>query len=111
MLTSVALLYFDNNKDLINKSKTENFKSHSSSTPPKGPGENGDRMESQTSQNSNHKYKISNQSYILSILNYSKDYFVQIYQKNNKSHLFPDTLSEIKNVELDYIKNYLDKFW
>ena len=26
MLTSVALLYFDNNKDLINKSKTENFK-------------------------------------------------------------------------------------
>ena len=56
----------------------------------------------------NHKYKISNQSYILSILNYSKDHFVQIYQKKKKSHFFPDSLSEIKNVELDYIKNYLD---
>ena len=56
----------------------------------------------------NHKYKINNQSYILSILNYSKDYFVQIYQKKKKSHLFPYSLSEIKNVELDYIKNYLD---
>ena len=33
---------------------------------------------------------------------------MQIYQKKKKSHLFPDSLSEIKNVELDYIKNYLD---
>ena len=56
----------------------------------------------------NHKYKISNQSYILSILNYSKDHFVQIYQKKKNSHLFPDSLSEIENVELDNIKNYLD---
>ena len=33
---------------------------------------------------------------------------MQIYQKKKNSHLFPDSLSEIKNVELDYIKNYLD---
>ena len=56
----------------------------------------------------NHKYKIKNQSYILSILNYSKDHFLQLYQTKKKSYLFPDSLSEIKNVELDYFKNYLD---
>ena len=55
----------------------------------------------------NHKYKISDQEYILSILNHSKDNFVQIYQKK-KNFLFSlKCLSDIKNIDLDHIGTYL----
>ena len=54
----------------------------------------------------NLKYKINDNIYILSILNYSKDNFVQIYQKKNFL-FFLKCLSDIKNIDLDHIDNYL----
>ena len=54
----------------------------------------------------NLKSKINDNIYILSILNYSKDHFVQIYQKKKKC-LFLKCLSNIKNIDLDHIGTYL----
>ena len=56
----------------------------------------------------NHKYKIDDHKYILSILNYSRDYFVQIYQKKKSSYFFLESLSDIKNINLDLTANYLE---
>lgn len=58
----------------------------------------------------NHKYKINNQEYILSILNHSNDNFVQLYQKKKKSFFFLDSLSDISSIDLDIIETYLEKF-
>ena len=55
----------------------------------------------------NLKSKINDNIYILSILNYSKDHFVQIYQKKKNSLFFLKYLSDIKNIELDHIGTYL----
>ncbi len=56
----------------------------------------------------NLKAKINDNTYILSILNYSKDHFVQIYQKK-KNFLFSlKCLSDIKNIDLDHIGTYLE---
>ena len=56
----------------------------------------------------NQKYKIKDQEYILSILNHSKDNFVQIYQKKKKSLFFLDCLSEIKNLDIVDIETFLE---
>ena len=48
--------------------------------------------------------------YIISILNHSKDNFVQIYQKKKNSYFFFKSLSDIKNIDLDLIENYLKTF-
>ena len=58
----------------------------------------------------NHKYKINDKGYILSILNYSNDNFVQIYQKKRNFFFFLESLSDIKNIDLDVIETYLKKF-
>jgi tRNA A37 threonylcarbamoyladenosine modification protein TsaB len=55
----------------------------------------------------NLKSKINDNIYILSILNYSKDHFVQIYQKKKNFLFFLKCLSDIKNIELDHIGTYL----
>ena len=55
----------------------------------------------------NYKYKINDNKYILSILNCYKDNFVQIYQKKKNSYFFLENLSDIKNINLDLIENYL----
>ena len=55
----------------------------------------------------NYKYKINDNKYILSILNYYKDNFVQIYQKKKNSCFFLENLSDVKNINLDLIENYL----
>ncbi len=55
----------------------------------------------------NYKYKINDNKYILSILNYYKDNFVQLYQKKKNSYIFLKNLSDIKNINLDLIENYL----
>ena len=55
----------------------------------------------------NLKSKVNDNIYILSILNYSKDHFVQIYQKKKNSLFFLESLSDIKNIDLDYIGTYL----
>ena len=55
----------------------------------------------------NLKSKINDNIYILSILNYSKDHFVQIYQKKKNFLFFLKCLSDIKNIDLDYIGTYL----
>ena len=55
----------------------------------------------------NLKSKINDNIYILSILNYTKDNFVQIYQKKKNSLFFPESLSDIKNIDLDQIDTYL----
>ncbi len=58
----------------------------------------------------NYKCKINDQGYIISILNHSKDNFVQIYQKKKNSTFFFQKLSDIKNIDLDIIENYLKTF-
>ena len=58
----------------------------------------------------NLKSKINDNIYILSILNYSKDHFVQIYQKKKNSNILLQKLSDIKNIDLDLIGNYLKTF-
>ena len=58
----------------------------------------------------NLKSKINDNTYILSILNYSKDHFVQIYQKKKNSNFLLQKLSDIKNIDLDLIGNYLKTF-
>lgn len=58
----------------------------------------------------NYKYKINEQEYILSILNHSKDNFVQIYQKKKNFCFFLDNLSDIENIDLDSIETYLENF-
>ncbi len=55
----------------------------------------------------NLKFKINDNTYILSILNYSKDHFVQIYQKKKNFLFFLKCLSDIKNIDLDHIGTYL----
>ena len=55
----------------------------------------------------NLKSKINDNLYILSILNYSKDHFVQIYQKKKNFLFFLKCLSDIKNIDLDHIGTYL----
>ena len=55
----------------------------------------------------NIKYKINDDIYILSILNYSKDNFVQIYQKKKNFSFSLKCLSDIKNIDLDHISTYL----
>ncbi len=57
-----------------------------------------------------YNFKINDQLYIVSILNHSKDNFVQIYQKKKNFHFFLNRLSEIKNVDLDVIETYLETF-
>jgi len=56
----------------------------------------------------NLKSKINDNVYILSILNYSKDHFVQIYQKKKNFLFFLKCLSDIKNIDLDHIGTYLE---
>ena len=56
----------------------------------------------------NLKSKINDNIYILSILNYSKDHFVQIYQKKKNFLFFLKCLSDIKNIDLDNIGTYLE---
>ena len=58
----------------------------------------------------NLKSKINDNIYILSILNYSKDHFVQIYQKKKNFLFFLKCLSDIKNIDLDHIGTYLVTF-
>ena len=58
----------------------------------------------------NYKCKISDQGYIISILNHSNDNFVQIYQKKKNSCFWLQKLSDIKNIDLDVIENYLKTF-
>ena len=58
----------------------------------------------------NFKSKINDNIYILSILNHSKDHFVQIYQKKKNSNFFFQKLSDIKKIDLDLIGNYLKTF-
>ena len=55
----------------------------------------------------NLKYKINDDTYILSILNHSRDNFVQIYQKRKDSLFFLESLSDIKNIDLDHVSTYL----
>ena len=55
----------------------------------------------------NLKSKINDDVYILSILNYAKDNFVQIFQKKKNSLFFLESLSDIKNIDLDHIDTYL----
>ena len=55
-----------------------------------------------------HNFKINDQEYILSILNHSKDNYVQIYQKKKKPYFFLNCLSEIKSVDIDIIEPYLE---
>ena len=57
----------------------------------------------------NLKSKTNDNIYILSILNYSKDHFFQIYQKKKNFSFFLKCLSDIKNINLDLIENYLGK--
>ena len=56
----------------------------------------------------NLKSKINDNIHILSILNYSKDHFVQIYQKKKNFLFFLKCLSDIKNIDLDNIGTYLE---
>ena len=58
----------------------------------------------------NYKFKINDQEYIISILNHSNDNLVQIFQKNKNSKFLLKKLSDIKNIELDLIENYLKTF-
>ena len=55
----------------------------------------------------NLKFKINDNKHILSILNYSKDTFVQIYQKKKTPFFNLESLSDIKNIDLDLISAYL----
>ena len=57
-----------------------------------------------------HKYKINDKGFILSILNYSNDNFIQIYRKKNKSFYLLDSLSDVTSIDLDLIETYLEKF-
>ena len=56
----------------------------------------------------NQKCKLRDKSYILSILNYSRDNFIQIYQKKRNFLFFLKCLSDIKNIDLDHIGTYLE---
>ncbi len=56
----------------------------------------------------NYKYKINDQKYILSILNHSKDNFIQLFQKSEKSCFFLNHSSDIINVDLNLIETYLE---
>ena len=56
----------------------------------------------------NQEYKKNDKRHILAILNHSKDNFVQVYKKNNNSYFFLDSLTDIQNVDLDFIETYLD---
>ena len=56
----------------------------------------------------NQKCKLRDKSYILSILNYSRDNFIQIYQKKRNFLFFLKCLSDIKNIDLDHIDTYLE---
>ena len=58
----------------------------------------------------NHNFKINNKEYIFPILNYSKDIFVQIYKKKKDSYFLLQSLSDIENIDLDVIENYLKTF-
>lgn len=58
----------------------------------------------------NHNFKINDKEYILAILNHYKDVFVQIFQKKTNSYFLLDSLSDIKNIELDAIEKYLKTF-
>ena len=55
----------------------------------------------------NLKSKINDDVYILSILNYAKDNFVQIFQKKKNPFFFLESLSDIKNIDLDHMDTYL----
>ena len=58
----------------------------------------------------NLKCKINDNIYILSILNHSKDNFVQIYQKKKKFLFFLKSLSDIKNIDLDLYRKLFKNF-
>ena len=58
----------------------------------------------------NYKCKINDNGHIISILNHSKDNLVQIYQKKKNSNFFLQKLTDIKNIDLDLIENYLKNF-
>ena len=55
----------------------------------------------------NYKCETNDYKYILSILNYSKDNFVQVYQKKKNSKFILESLSDIKTIDLNHIENYL----
>ncbi len=57
-----------------------------------------------------YKYKINDQEYILSILNYSNDNFVQIFQRKKNSNFFLENFSNIRSIDLHIIENYLKSF-
>ena len=58
----------------------------------------------------NYKFKINDQQYVITILNHSKDNFIQIYKKKKSSFFFLDSLTDIKKIELEAINTYLEKF-
>ena len=58
----------------------------------------------------NYKFNINDTGYVVSILNHSRDNFIQIYKKNKSSFYFLDSLSDIKDIKLDFIDTYLVKF-
>ena len=58
----------------------------------------------------NYKCKINDQGYIISILNHSNDKMVQIFQKKKNSTFLLQNLSDINNMDLDLIENYLKTF-
>ncbi len=58
----------------------------------------------------NYKFKINDQEYVITILNHSKDNFIQIYKKKKRSSFFLDSLTDIKKIELEAINTYLEKF-
>ena len=56
----------------------------------------------------NKEYKINDQGHVIAILNHSKDNFVQVYKKRNNSYFFLDSLSDIQNLDLNFIETYLN---
>ena len=57
-----------------------------------------------------YKCEINDQGYIISILNHSNDKMVQIFQKKKNSTFLLQKLSDINNMDLDLIENYLKTF-
>ena len=58
----------------------------------------------------NHKHKIKNQEFIISILSHSNNNFIQLFQRKTKSDLFPKSISDIRNIDLDLIESYIKSF-
>ena len=57
-----------------------------------------------------HNNKIKEQEYILSILNYSNDHFVQLFKRKKSSLFSLDCLSDVNNIKVDLIDTFLQPF-